>query len=384
MRVLVATTCSPDDRKTLSVVRALATSGVEVAVGGDRFEGRAFHSRFARGKATYPHPATDLDGFAHSLLEHVRASNYDVLLPTSDDTMAALADRADDFAGRVALPVPDRAAVESTRDKLKTLELATRLGLETPATFCPQDADDLRSIADEIGYPCVVKPRSGAGALGIRIPASRRDLMDCFQGGVDGSQLVQEYVPGEVHDVCTLFNRGEPRAALTQKRLRMFPSTGGAGILNETTDEPELRERAIALLGRLRWHGPAQVEFKVDGGGCAHLLEVNGRFWGTLDLAVAAGVNLPLLACRMAADGDVDPVRSYRVGQRFRWPFPYALLVALETGRWWDSIWPFVRPDRRATSDLWLSDPLPLLAESVAILRRLCRRRGRMLRDDAC
>ena len=72
-------------------------------------------------------------------------------------------------------------------------------------------------------------------------------------------------------------------------------------IINETTDEPELRNQAIRLLEALQWHRPAQVVFKVDPHyGSATLMEVNGRFWGTMDISIQAGVNFPLLACRMA------------------------------------------------------------------------------------
>jgi predicted ATP-grasp superfamily ATP-dependent carboligase len=44
------------------------------------------------------------------------------------------------------------------------------------------------------------------------------------------------------------------------------------------------------------------------------LLEINPRFWGSLPLAIAAGVDFPVLLYRLATEGDVEPVRSYEVG----------------------------------------------------------------------
>lgn len=61
------------------------------------------------------------------------------------------------------------------------------------------------------------------------------------------------------------------------------------------------------------------VEFKADPrDGRPKLLEVNPRFWGSLHHAILSGVDFPHLLCRMAIEGDVPPVKGYRVGLRSR------------------------------------------------------------------
>jgi predicted ATP-grasp superfamily ATP-dependent carboligase len=221
----------------------------------------------------------------------------------------------------------------------------------------------------------VVKQRKGAGALGFSIVRSPEELVASCAALArddlvyDRRPLVQEYVPGEVHDVGLLFNRGEPRAILTQRRLRMYPAEGGRGIHNETTDEPELRELAVALLRELRWHGPAAVEFKVDSRtGTPVFMEINGRIWGTLALAIEAGVNFPLLVCRMAIDGDVEPVLRHRVGLRYRWLLPAGVQYIRDSDRPWREAWHLIRRDRDCRSDFWLSDPLPNLAALLGLV----------------
>jgi predicted ATP-grasp superfamily ATP-dependent carboligase len=120
------------------------------------------------------------------------------------------------------------------------------------------------------------------------------------------------------------------------------------------------------LLETLRWHGPAQVEFKIDSrDGTARLMEVNGRFWGTLDLSIQAGINFPL----MVIDGDIDPNFEYKVGLRYRWAFPFGLLHAMETEEGWGSLLKFFRFELNSVSDFWLSDPLPTLAKVFYIAR---------------
>jgi hypothetical protein len=48
-------------------------------------------------------------------------------------------------------------------------------------------------------------------------------------------------------------------------------------------------------------------------------MEVNGRFWGSLQLAIDAGVDFPMLLARAALDGDTTPAPGGRVGIRSRW-----------------------------------------------------------------
>jgi predicted ATP-grasp superfamily ATP-dependent carboligase len=151
----------------------------------------------------------------------------------------------------------------------------------------------------------------------------------------------------------------------------MYPSSGGPGIYNETTNNPAVREQAVELLRHLGWHGPAMVEFKVDSrDGTPRLMEINGRYWGTLDLAIRAGIDFPYLACRLAMDGDVDPIHNYRVGLKYRWPIPYGWLYVREQPRRWSAFWDFIRYDPAARSDIWLSDPWPHIMGIVHDYRR--------------
>ena len=134
--------------------------------------------------------------------------------------------------------------------------------------------------------------------------------------------MIQEYVPGEIRDVCVLFNQGEPRAALAQRRVWTWPPGGGPGILNETIKDPQLINYALKLLKRMNWHGVAQVEFKLDAEGKPRLMEVNPKFWGTLELSIAAGIDFPYLLYKMAVDGDADAVFDYKDKLSFAWLFP--------------------------------------------------------------
>jgi predicted ATP-grasp superfamily ATP-dependent carboligase len=102
---------------------------------------------------------------------------------------------------------------------------------------------------------------------------------------------------------------------------------GGPSTLRESTHDPELLGSAIRLLKALDWYGVAMVEFKVDPrDNVPKLMEINPRFWGSLELANAAGVNFPWLLYQTAMGRLPEPTFDYSVGVRCRWLVPGDIL----------------------------------------------------------
>jgi predicted ATP-grasp superfamily ATP-dependent carboligase len=164
-------------------------------------------------------------------------------------------------------------------------------------------------------------------------------------------------------------NRGRLRAAFAHRRLREKPPSGGVSVLSESVAlDPQLLAQSERILEALKWHGVAMVEFKRDSrDGVPKLLEINGRFWGSLQLAVDAGVDFPALLYRLAVEGDVEPVFDYEVGVRLRWwlgSVDWLLLRSRETGRL-RAVREFLRPVGRRTRGevLRRDDPVPAALE---------------------
>ena len=144
--------------------------------------------------------------------------------------------------------------------------------------------------------------------------------------------LLQEYVRGVIYDCCVLCDRGELKCYLTQKRIRTALPYGGGGVVNETTDSPEIIEYSRLLLKKLKWSGPAQVEYIKKDDGTWVLMEVNPRFWGTLQLSVDAGIDYPFLTVKQL-EGCSDELFNdlhYRIGLKERWAYPGELSSILK------------------------------------------------------
>jgi predicted ATP-grasp superfamily ATP-dependent carboligase len=356
MRVLVT---DADYKQTLCATRSLGRRGIHVAAGSSRRRAQSFYSKYCRERLLYPSPQRQ-DEFASFLLSYVQTNEIDVVLPVGYFATTALSRHKDSFSGYASLPVADYDSMRVASNKDLTLQLARDLGIRTPMMY--------DSPADVEEHPVVEKAVGGSGS--VLYINSRAGLSRVPASG----WILQEYVPGDAYGFFALFNQGRVRATFMHRRVREYPVTGGPSTTAESVRDPELEALGLRLLETLNWHGAAMVEFKKDSrDGEFTLLEVNPKFWGSLGLAIACGVDFPYLAARMAADGDVDAVSDYRLGVRFRWPLPDDVLHLLAKPR---AVGSFLRDsiDRNVRSDISLRDPKPNLFQVLLTLRSIATR----------
>jgi predicted ATP-grasp superfamily ATP-dependent carboligase len=189
---------------------------------------------------------------------------------------------------------------------------------------------DLARLDGELHFPIVVKPvRSVADTGSTRVKSGAAHARDQTTLNAVLSRipseaypvLLQERVIGAGIGVFVLLWNGELRAAFAHRRIREKPPSGGVSVLSESIAlDPDLLARSVALLRDFDWRGVAMVEYKLDERtGTPYLMEVNGRFWGSLQLAIDAGVDFPNLLVAAACGEPTPPVADYKVGVRLRW-----------------------------------------------------------------
>jgi predicted ATP-grasp superfamily ATP-dependent carboligase len=319
-----------DQRATLAVVRALGREGIPVAVGSSETTSLAGSSRYCAKRVCYPSPLEHMEAFQASLFNEIEDDAYRVLLPMTDVTMLLVAGMRKVLAPLVRLPIPNEDQIKLAQDKRHVVLLAHQLGIACPETFLLREGESLAEVARRVCYPVVIKPRfsrclrngewvSGTvqyahdpETLATRYHRSHQQIPD---------PLVQEKIEGEGRGVFLLVWNGELKAAFCHRRLREKPPWGGVSVYRESIPlDNQLLEKSLALLHALNWQGPAMVEFKVDRqDGQAKLMEINGRFWGSLQLAIDAGINFPLLLYRLANEENVPAQFDYTVGVKSRW-----------------------------------------------------------------
>jgi predicted ATP-grasp superfamily ATP-dependent carboligase len=358
-----------------------------------------FFSRYAAERVVYPPPRTNGPATVDALVRSARERRIDLVIPVAEEAVLLLSGARERFADGAVLALPDADAFEVARDKLATVELATRLGVPTPRTILARTAADAIREAEGLRWPVVLKPQAsrtvrGRGevdAFGVAYAADEAALearMSAFEGRC--AVLLQEYSSGEGHGVGLLMDRGKPLLAFQHRRLREVPFTGGPSSFRESVPlDTILFDYSVRLLEALAWTGPAMVEFKVGPEG-ASLMEINGRLWGSLALAVKSGVDFPgrLIELFLSPPAEPSPAQDleYLAGVRSRdlnlelsWiasvlghrsPYPF-----LPTPRRRDAAIAALRlfDPRDGFDVLSVRDPIPGLAELANIAAKVPR-----------
>ena len=381
----------------IAVLRSLGRAGYSVIAVDFDPHSLGFHSRYAHRSFVVPSPKEWPGRFSAAIQRIVESERVDLVVPVTDLAIQPLAAARAAFAGKTRIAMPDDEALRMVTDKGKTLELAASLGIPVPATRTAHTLGDALAAGNDWGWPLVLKPQEShklAAERGIESfqvtyaedPVDLERKLRALAGR--SSVLVQRYCPGDGHGVELLMSQGRPLAAFAHRRRREVPLSGGASSYRESVGlDPQLFDWAVRLLGAIGWTGLAMVEFKVGPHG-PELMEVNGRIWGSLPLAVASGVDFPALLARLALEGEAAvPAQlgsDYRIGLRCRdlhrdllWiaavlaqQLRYDFFRMPSRARALRAVLGMLNPRRKFDLLVW-DDPLPGLIELPRLVPRL-------------
>lgn len=319
-------------RSGLAVVRSLGKRGVRVVSGESTRFATAFFSKYADDRVVYPSPEREPDAFVSFLTAYLADNDVDALIPVGHQTTKLVSEHREQFAELADVPVPDYERFRRGWDKAKTFEAAERAGIPTPRTECPESASEAAAVAEEMGFPVVVKARTSSGSRGLEFVETSGEFEAAY-GRVSESYprpLVQERIPqsGSMYGAAFVYDGdGELHAQFACEFLREYPPSGGPSTFHESVGRQDLLEYGRSLLETLDWQGVALVEFKLDPrDGEPKLMEVNPRLWSSLHLATFSGVDVPWLVLQHARGDDFDTTLDYRTGVQARYILPGDLL----------------------------------------------------------
>lgn len=376
-----------EPRVVVTIARSLHSRGVRCVVAIPAGQSLRVSSRAISA-------AVNLEGsIADSavLLRHVADSEHaSWIAPTSDGALAVIGYAYEELSRICAIGCPPPNIVERVLDKSQTLTAALRCGVPVPRSVTINSPEELSITLAPLRFPLVVKPADkgvkSAHDFKTRTFTTDAELRQAFQANpaFGAGLLFQEYHAGNGVGVEVLMHQGVPVAHFQHRRLSELPPSGGVAVaaVSEPPD-PMLLDYSVRLLRELEWEGVAMVEFRHDPATRATaLMEVNGRFWGSIALPVAAGMDFPFYAWQIAQGVQPTPPDSYKLGLRIRWTAGALQRFAHPEHASGSSAAPGpmrqlfadFRPGTR--SAMWSrSDPGPALQEVAALL-------GRMLKDS--
>jgi protein-tyrosine-phosphatase/predicted ATP-grasp superfamily ATP-dependent carboligase len=320
-----------NERSALAVTRSLGRRGVPVFVGAETSSSLAGVSRYCRESFVYPSPWANPEEFRACIIEHAKQWGARVVFPMTDLAVEILGESEQRSGASIVLPIPSLDQYHALSNKYQLMESAKRQGVPIPDTIFVPDGDVEQVLPQINRWPIVVKPgRSLIKVQGrwqktsVLYARHADELKKLYRevGCLTEPSLLQMRVVGEGQGVFGLFDRGKPAALFAHRRLRERPPSGGVSVLRESMAlRQPITDYALRVVQSTEWHGVAMVEFKVDTAtGVPYLMEVNGRFWGSLQLAIDAGVDFPWLLYQLGTTGTVQhPTGMYEVGVRSRW-----------------------------------------------------------------
>lgn len=380
-----------EQRAALAVTRSLGRAGWRVIVLAGSRAPLAGASRWCSAEVRVPDPVTSPLAFSDAVVALVAEYSASLVLPIGEGALLALStERA--RLGSAVLPWPADPVVHRVLDKADVLSAAEGLDIAVPQQLYAASAGEVAASAAQLGYPLVLKPArsigEAAGArrkVGVVYAADAASLSETLRGLAPQAWplLVQRRLRGQGLGVFMLRWDGRIIARFAHVREREKPPSGGVSVLSRSVPlSHELAARVERLLAALDWQGVAMVEFKADDdrGGLPTLMEINGRFWGSLQLAIDAGVDFPRLLAACASGEAPAPVLRWTEGVRLRWGWgDRDHLLAVGRAAWRGgglrATWRAWRDWRagigRAHGEVWrLADWRPGLRESVQWLTR--------------
>ncbi len=362
----------------LAAVRALRSAGYEPWAALTRPQRLVAHSRALGGVITAPDPSIDAEGFARRLASAADELSIAAVLPGSEDALLALAGTEHLFGSRIAIGICASEPLERSLDKRQVTRLAAAAGLPTPPTT-EADGAELRAQRRELTYPLMLKPERtkvhGPDGVLRREPAHRvrseRELESVLASATVRTWLLQPCIPGSLAAVCGVAWKGELVCALHQSARRIWPPDCGISSYAETVAPNAAREEALGrLLALTGCSGIFQAQFLRAGDEWV-FIDLNPRVYGSLALAVAAGLNLPAIWVDLLL-GAAPALGSYRIGVRYRAEGNEMRWIAhnLRHGRLAAAVSALV-PRRRTVHALFsIRDPLPAVAGVLGVLPR--------------
>lgn len=347
-------------KKSLSVVRSIAPLTTDLGVTSSYRRSMAGVSRY-----TDRHHHLDQDDPAAYVTEISAVFDrygYEYVLPVGGWTTSVLSEYRSELSSAVEVVLPNRESMRTAQQKLATYRLGESLDIPVPKTVRATPETDLESVR-EFGFPVVVKAPTESAPRFIEYAdsiAELRTAVRTYRHRYGDDPLVQEYICGEGCGFFALYLDGDCVGCYTHERVREYPPSGGISACAVSRADEQLTEMGTLILDTLKWNGPAMIEFKRDDHGVPNLIEINPKFWGSLDLGIASGFDFPTAILQYLNRGTYPTFEFHP--RRYHWPLSGDLQHAVSRPR--------AAPDvvgdllsSETSSNLSLSDPLPHVLE---------------------
>ena len=229
-----------------------------------------------------------------------------VLVPCRDPSVFVISRFRKELEPYYHFLLPDHSVVETLIDKVGFSNLASSGGFRIPKTFVLQNSAEAENAANELNYPCVMKPGiktdewEKATTKKVFKVFSREEFIEAYEKFKYFSEtlIAQEWVEGKDTNLyscnCYFDRSSEPVVAFVARKIRQWPPHVGQTSLGEECRDDVVLNESIRFFKEVGFVGLGYLEIKKDeASGEYYFIEPNiGRPTGRSALAEACGVEL--------------------------------------------------------------------------------------------
>lgn len=302
-----------DFLKSLLVLRSVSKQGdVESHVGAESRLAPAFFSKYCKHKIILPNAQKNPDFFIKTLSKYVKDNKIDVLLPINPFEIELILKNKNLF-GDVDIPFVSYDLFKKVNDKWFFQLILKNLAIKTPKTVKLEKLENLNSVETFLSYPMVIKYRVSAGSERLKfingnIKEAYLDMIKTKSKEED-FPIIQEYISGENYGAGALCFKGKVKSVFVYKSLREAKMSYGSSTSRLSVHNEEIEKKVKTILESLNWHGVAHFDI-IKRGDEYYFLEMNPRFWLSINLTVKSGLNYPYYLC----NPEVKIPNAYKIG----------------------------------------------------------------------
>jgi predicted ATP-grasp superfamily ATP-dependent carboligase len=317
----------------VTVVRELGMHGVPVHGIGRAANAVGRASRHCLGFSV--RPAGPLSDWLPDMITQTGAK---ALLAISEGDLVSLS-QLPPFINGCTILTPRAEPLAIVLDKRETLTRAAAMGIDVPISWQPLAGEDMALRARALAYPVIAKwadpPAMTDRLAALGLPLIKAEYLHTADAlialinryeSVGAWPLIQSYCPGVGLGQMIHMAGGKAVLRFQHRRLHEMPPEGGVSTLCESeplSHHSAQMAKSEALLASIGWEGPAMVEYRYDAETSRYwLMEINGRFWGSMPLASHSGAEFAWESYRRSILGQSDVVQPDIKPRRARYMIP--------------------------------------------------------------
>lgn len=242
--------------------------------------------------------------YINRLIEICEKYKINGIVSVEDLELPILARNKNKFSNKgIKVIVSEPEIIDICYDKYKTFLFLKENGFSAPRTFISLEKSLAEIEEGDLEFPLLIKPRKGAGSIGIKKAHNIKELGNEFSH--DNNLIIQEFIRGDEYGIDVFSNADlMPVAIFTKKKIKMRAGETNKGV---SIYDEKLINIVGNLAKKLGFYGPVDMDMFKKQDGNYVLLEINPRFGGGYPLSHALGADFPQMVISLINKEKIEP-----------------------------------------------------------------------------